>query len=149
MSIEEVGTDRARLDALTPLHRAGYGLSWFGEYGKHETNRDPGGYIAPPLDGIWASAPYFHNGSVPTLWHVVHPSERPKIWQRTEDGYDQRKVGLEVTTFEQLPETVTKGRDRRRYFDTTKFGKGAGGHPFPDDLNETEKTAVLEYLKTL
>ena len=86
---------------------------------------------------------------MPTLWHVVHPSERPKIWQRTEDGYDQRKVGLEVTTFEQLPETVTKGRDRRRYFDTTKFGKGAGGHPFPDDLNETEKTAVLEYLKTL
>lgn len=149
VSIGELGTDPARLEALTPMHRAGYALSWFGYHGKHDTIHDPGGYIAPPLDGIWASAPYLHNGSVPTLWHVLHPSERPKVWQRTEDGYDQRKVGLEVTTFEELPKTVTKGKDRRRYFDTSKFGKSSQGHLFPDELNETEKTAVLEYLKTL
>ena len=29
------------------------------------------GYVAPPLDGIWASAPYFHNGSVPTVAQVI------------------------------------------------------------------------------
>jgi hypothetical protein len=80
---------------------------------------------------------------------VLHPSERPVVWQRTEDGYDESKVGLEVTRFERLPQEVTSGRDRRRYFDTTKSGKSAAGHDFPDALDEAEKRAVLEYLKTL
>ncbi|MBI3839767.1 MAG: hypothetical protein HY288_17735 [Planctomycetia bacterium] len=149
VSIEEVGTDPVRLAALSPQHRAAYGASWFGHFGEEKTIDDPGGYVAPPLDGIWASAPYFHNGSVPTLWHVLHPSDRPAVWQRTEDGYDQQKVGLEVTSFERLPKEVKSGRDRRRYFDTTKSGKSASGHDFPDALDEAEKRAVLEYLKTL
>ena len=38
---------------------------------------------------------------------------------------------------------------RRSYFDTRRFGKGNQGHDYPDQLSETEKTAVLEYLKTL
>jgi mono/diheme cytochrome c family protein/cytochrome c553 len=149
VAIEEVDTDPVRLRALSPEHRAAYGMSWFGHFGQDEIVKDPGGYVAPPLDGIWASAPYFHNGSVPTLWHVLHPGERPKVWQRTEDGYDQSKVGLEVTAFERLPDGVKAPRDQRRYFDTSKFGKSAQGHGFPDDLSETEKRAVLEYLKTL
>jgi cytochrome c peroxidase len=110
---------------------------------------DPGGYVAPPLDGIWATAPYFHNGSVPTLWHVLHSTERPKVWSRSEDGYDQVKVGLEVTTFEHLPAEAKTAAERRRYFNTQQFGKSAAGHTFPDALSEKEKTAVLEYLKTL
>ena len=36
----------------------------------------PGGYLAPPLYGVWATAPYFHNGSVPNLWEVLKPIER-------------------------------------------------------------------------
>jgi mono/diheme cytochrome c family protein len=40
------------------------------------------GYQAPPLYGIWASAPYFHNGSVPTVAAVLDPSQRLTIWQR-------------------------------------------------------------------
>ena len=32
-----------------------------------------GGYVAPDLSGVWATAPYLHNGSVPTLWHMLHP----------------------------------------------------------------------------
>ena len=39
------------------------------------------GYSAPPLYGAWAAAPYFHNGSVPTIWGVLKPSDRPAIWQ--------------------------------------------------------------------
>ena len=38
---------------------------------------------------------------------------------------------------------------RRQFFDTTKPGKSAGGHVYPEALNESERTAVLEYLKTL
>jgi mono/diheme cytochrome c family protein len=40
------------------------------------------GYDTPPLYGVWASAPYFHNGSVPTIWDVLRPSDRPAVWQR-------------------------------------------------------------------
>jgi len=40
------------------------------------------GYQAPPLHGIWASAPYFHNGSVPDVWGVLDPAKRPAIWRR-------------------------------------------------------------------
>ena len=142
--IKELGTDPMRLASLTPFHRAGYQASWFGNYGQDDVIKDPGGYVAPPLDGIWASAPYFHNGSVPTLWHVLHPTDRPVVWHRSEDGYDREKIGLEVTSFEQLPENVTTSREKRTYFDTTRKGKSKAGHTFPDVLDEAEKRAVLE-----
>jgi len=148
--IDVVGTDPVRLGALSPAHRHAYGQSWFAHFGEHPTIDDPGGYVAPPLDGIWASAPYFHNGSVPTLWHVMNSSERPGVWRRTEDGYDQEKVGLEIATLEEVPaEAAKNGRERRKYFDTSKDGKSSAGHTFPDALDEAEKHAVLEYLKTL
>ncbi len=149
VAIEEVGTDRVRLDALSPEQRYGYQLSWFGQLDDKKVVTNPGGYVAPPLDGIWASAPYLHNGSVPTLWHLFHSDDRPVVWQRTEDGYDQDKVGLEVTTMSELPATAKTGRDKRRYFDTRLFGKSSVGHTFPDALDEPEKQAVMEYLKTL
>ena len=147
--IDEVGTDRVRLDALTPAHRDAYGQSWFADYGKLKYLRDPGGYVAPPLDGIWASAPYFHNGSVPTLWHVLHPAERPLVWKRNEAGYDPSRVGPEIETLSKLPAEVTSGAERREFFDTRAFGKSAKGHDFPDELTADEKQAVLEYLKSL
>ncbi len=40
------------------------------------------GYVTPPLHGVWASAPYFHNGSVPSVWAVLKPEDRPKVWRR-------------------------------------------------------------------
>ncbi len=67
------------------------------------------GYLAPPLYGVWATAPYFHNGSVPNLSEVLNPSERAPIWRRLsmqgdiggvrgfdyslQTGYDQERVG--------------------------------------------------------
>lgn len=39
------------------------------------------GYSAPSLYGVWAAAPYFHNGSVPSIWGVLKPEDRPKIWR--------------------------------------------------------------------
>lgn len=148
VAIEELKTDPVRLNSLPPEYRAALNESWLSRYGKDPVVADPGGYVAPPLNGIWASAPYFHNGSVPTLWHVLHPEERPRIWKRTEDGYDTEKVGLEIEPFSDLPQGLsTVGK--RSYFDTTQFGKAAGGHDYPNELNETEKRAVLEYLKSL
>jgi hypothetical protein len=105
--------------------------------------------VAPPLDGVWATAPYLHNGSVPTLWHVLHPAERPVVWRRTPTGYDDARVGLEVEELADLPPGRLLPAVRRTYFDTRQPGKSAAGHDFPDVLTEAEKAAVLEYLKTL
>jgi hypothetical protein len=151
--IEEVGTDRVRLDSLTAKERAELTSSWFGHFGADgrdlEDRTAPTGYVPPPLDGVWATAPYLHNGSVPTLWHVLHPAERPVVWRRTPTGYDDIRVGLEVEELADLPPGRLRSSDRRTFFDTRKPGKSAAGHDFPDALTEDEKTAVLEYLKTL
>jgi hypothetical protein len=147
--IEEVGTDRARLDSISPAMRFGAQLTWFGYFGKKRMVVNPGGYVAPPLDGIWASAPYLHNGSVPTLRDLFYPQRRPIVWQRSEDGYDQHNIGIEVTRYDELPPGVTDPRAKRAYFDTRLFAKSNAGHLFPAELDEDEKQAVLEYLKTL
>ncbi len=147
--IDVVRTDRVRLDALSEKNRMAYGKSWFAHYGKHDVNPTPDGYVAPPLDGIWASAPYFHNGSVPTLWHVLHSDNRPVVWRRSEDGYDQQRVGLQVEETDKLPGSIRRAEELRQFFNTTRFGKSSTGHTFPDALDEREKRAVLEYLKTL
>ena len=146
----EIGTDPVRLEALTAKDRLAYGSSWFAYFGEHKVLAEPGGYVAPPLDGIWASAPYFHNGSVPTLWHLLHPAARPAVWKQADGvGYDQRRVGLEVTEYSALPATIRTPAEARQYFNTTRFGKSNQGHLFPEELSEEEKQAVLEYLKTL
>jgi mono/diheme cytochrome c family protein len=67
------------------------------------------GYLAPPLYGVWATAPYFHNGAVPNLWEVLKPEDRKTIWRRLsmqgdiggvrgfdyslDTGYDAEHVG--------------------------------------------------------
>ncbi|MGH7200141.1 MAG: cytochrome c, partial [Planctomycetaceae bacterium] len=147
--IDVIGTDPVRLHALTPQARQKVKESWMSYYGEQEVVTEPEGYVAPPLDGVWATAPYLHNGSVPTLWHLLRPDDRPTVWRRSEDGYDRRRMGLEVEMFDRVPSGVKTPAERRWYFDTRRPGKSAGGHRFPDVLTEDEKRAVLEYLKTL
>ncbi len=166
VAIDEIGTDRVRFDSLTRENRRDLNDSWFGRGIAGEPGVDdpgwfgrgiagepgvdaPAGYVAPPLDGIWATAPYFHNGSVPTLWHLLRPGSRPAVWKRSGDGYDERRVGLEVEERAAMPAGKLPPVERRRHFDTTKPGKSAAGHDYPDLLSEEEKTEVLEYLKTL
>lgn len=52
------------------------------------------GYNALPLTGLWAQAPYLHNGSVPTLFHMLIPSERPASFVKSRLDYDAEKVGF-------------------------------------------------------
>ncbi|MCG8650610.1 MAG: c-type cytochrome, partial [Pirellulales bacterium] len=150
--LEELGTDPVRLEALSVAGRKKYAKSWFahaGEEDQQNTLVDPDGYVAPPLDGVWASPPYFHNGSVPTLWHVMHPPQRPVIWRRTAEAMDPDKIGFQIEAVEKVPLSEPDVAVRRSYFDTRRFGKSSAGHDYPNQLTEPEKTAVLEYLKTL
>lgn len=150
--IDEIGTDPVRLTALSVAGRRKYANSWFangGEPNQQATVIDPDGYVAPPLDGVWASAPYFHNGSVPTLWHVLHPAERPTIWTRVEEALDSEKVGLRIKEVKRFPHVEPDIAIKRSHFDTRRKGKSNAGHEYPNSLDENQKRAVLEYLKTL
>ena len=58
------------------------------------------GYLAPPLYGVWASAPYFHNGSVPNVWEVLKPSDRQPIWRRVSTPARLDQLGKVVMGFD-------------------------------------------------
>lgn len=146
--LAEIGTDPVRLEMPRDF-KVHLGESWFGEAGRTPLYPDTDGYLAPPLDGVWATAPYLHNGSVPTLWHLLTPEARPAIWSRTDDGYDHARLGVEATAHEALPEGLGDW-ERRRYYRTDLRGLGNQGHAFPPGgLSEPDKAALIEYLKTL
>jgi hypothetical protein len=155
--IGEIGTDRTRFDGFTTAWMNHYNGSWFGKEklagGDTVQVTSAKGYQAPPLDGIWATAPYFHNGSVPTVYHVLNSKARPKIFTRSFktdlDAYDAAKLGWKVQILERGPDPSRPALERRKVYDTTQPGRGNGGHTFGDDLTEAQRRAVIEYLKTL
>ena len=138
----EIGTDASRLDAWNArsaefLNAFGEGHDW-----KFSGFRGPSaGYAAPPLDGIWVSAPYLHNGSVPTLADLLEPAaNRPARFWRGYDVYDQSRVGF-----------VASGDEAQRIgtpIDVTQPGNGNGGHAYGTTLSAEQKRALIEYLKT-
>jgi len=120
-----------------------FNKSWF-TTGDHPAKLVPfQGYIAPPLDGIWVTAPYFHNGSVPDLEAVLNSKVRPKYWTRDFNNpvYNYENVGW---TYKE--ENAPGGSST---YNTTKPGFGNQGHYFGDELTDKERKAVIEYLKTL
>ena len=101
--------------------------------------RKTGQYLARPLTGVWATAPYLHNGSVPTLWHLLHPAERPAKFVVGNREYDPAKLGYST------------GGDGW-IFDTSQPGKsniGHAGDKYGTNLTEDQKAALLEFLKTI
>lgn len=120
-----------------------FNASWFST-GDHPAKLEPfKGYIAPPLDGVWITAPYLHNGSVPTIEAVLNSAIRPGYWSRDFNNpeYDYEKLGWKFFTHGQA---INKS-----VYNTTLPGYGNYGHYFGDKLSEEERTAVIEYLKTL
>lgn len=152
-----IGTDRTLGDALRPNLREFLNSSWLaqerGPDGERYQLAAPEGYQAPPLDGIWATAPYFHNSSAPTLYHVLNSAARPKVYTRSfrtgKDDYDTEKVGWKIAVLSEGPGPQASGHERRRVYDTTQPGRSNGGHTYGDKLTEPDRMAVLEYLKTL
>ena len=153
-----VRTDRSRFDGISAKFGEYYNQSWFAK----EKRRDGGdgytvntadGYQAPPLDGLWATAPYLHNGSVPTVYDVLNSKSRPKLFTRSfktdVEDYDSTKLGWKVTVLDQAPPADLPGHERRKIYDTTQPGRGNQGHTFGDRLSDEERRAVIEYLKTL
>ncbi len=171
----------------------------------------PLGYLAPPLYGVWATAPYLHNGSVPDVESLLKPETRPKIWRRVSTparadqqaevvmgydisltrAYDQERMGwkydalpcgtgtlpfLDCTpgsdatpqtqlilhelygnvllawNLGQLPIFLQVGQQQaedRKIYNTHLYSQGNGGHDLTTVLTDTERRALIEYLKTL
>jgi mono/diheme cytochrome c family protein len=117
--------------------------SWFSE-GDNRAHLVPGnGYVAPPLDGIWITAPYLHNGSVPDLESLLNSKNRPQYWMRdfVFPQYDYEKVGWRYTKCDKA--------DGKKVYNTTLVGYNNYGHTFGDKLTDQERASLIEYLKTL
>jgi hypothetical protein len=142
VAASDVGTDRHRLDSYTAVFAANqYSLFPDSQY-RFRRFRKTGGYANHPLDGIWARAPYLHNGSVPTLRDLLEPVERrPAVFYRGYDVYDRDRVGFIGT----VPEE--RGRRFSRY-DTTVPGNSNAGHLYGTTLSDEDKRALVEYMKT-
>ncbi|HYD47699.1 MAG TPA: hypothetical protein VEB21_05095, partial [Terriglobales bacterium] len=128
-----------------------YNNSFYGEITRMVPNDPFPGYMPPPLDGIWATAPYLHNGSVPTIELVLNSQARPTYWRRIDldsAHYDQEALGW---PFLSLPysQAEAPAAERPMIYDTTYFSQSNRGHVFGDHLSDGERRAVLEYLKTL
>jgi hypothetical protein len=91
------------------------------------------GYKADMLHGIWAQAPYLHNGSVPTLGHLVCPATRPRRFLRGNVYYDEALVGFE---WAEKPLTRYSADDTIlvKEYDSAVPGKANGGHTFGADM---------------
>jgi hypothetical protein len=120
-----------------------FNKSWYAQ-GEFAAKLFPSnGYVAPPLDGVWITAPYLHNGSVPTIEALLNSKLRPAYWSRnfTKTDYDYEKLGWK---FE-----VHENPSGKKYYNTTLNGYGNYGHIFGDKLTDAERKAVIEYLKKL
>ena len=144
VSIDVIGTDPLYASYAADSKIVDwYNKSWFAQSEPTSWFEPEKGYIAPPLDGIWATAPYLHNGSVPTLYELLHSPSRPAYWQRSEDSreFDWQKIGWKY-------EDRKKGKGRMTY-DTSLPGYSNQGHTFADSLSVDQRWALVEYLKTL
>src|SRR5262249_39194261 len=144
--IDEIGTDRTRFTGITEKLGKHYNQTWFAQGNDGGTATATAGYQAPPLDGIWATAPYFHNGSAPPVYHVLNSKARPKIFTRSyrteAEDYDSVKLGWKVQVLEHGTAPSLPAIERRKVYDTTEPGRGNSGHTFGDKLSEEERWAV-------
>ena len=151
VGLDEIGTDPWIAEgATTNTDRF---LGWFEDswYAQGAELTPAPGYVAPPLDGVWATAPYLHNGSVPTIELLLNSPSRPQFWTRTfaSTDYDPDALGWNFTALDHGKAGEPDSSERARIYDTTQDGYANTGHTFGDVLDDDARRAVLEYLKTL
>jgi hypothetical protein len=144
--LDVIGTDARRLEGNSPAVVEASRSSWFayndgpyndlgaplcGNWADPELRADrPLGYLAPPLYGVWATAPYFHNGSVPTIAQVLDPAARPTYWSRLSKPARPDQEGQVVMGYE---DGLDAGYDATRVgWNYTDLACGTGSTPVVD-----------------
>jgi mono/diheme cytochrome c family protein len=106
---------------------------------KAAVDSHPDYYKARPLSGVWCSAPYLHNGSVPSLAELLKPpAERVTLFYVGSREFDPLNVGVAVAASEHASA-----------FDTALAGNSNAGHTYGTALSDADKRDLLEYLKSL
>lgn len=106
-------------------------------------------YVARPLVSIWATAPYLHNGSVPTLYDLLLPVKcRPKLFYVGQREYDPVKLG-HVTDPKRLPPQQVPYLFEINATASGNLNVGHEGPEYGTDLSDDQRYDLLEYLKTL
>ncbi len=100
---------------------------------------------------MWATAPFLHNGSVPTVELLLNSKARPAVWKRVDlddENFDENALGW---PWEEVPysQADAPADERTRIYDTSYWSQANTGHSFGDHLSDAERRAVIEYLKTL
>jgi hypothetical protein len=146
--LSQIRTDPRRAEEAAGEVLDAFSRSDFGSYIEPMAT---GGYVPPILTSTWASAPYLHNGSVPTLWHLLHPEARPARFLAGGHRLDYAKVGIALDP--QDPTRYPAGyqpTSRPVLYDTSQPGHAATGHERQiRSLAEEDKDALIEYLKLL
>ena len=150
----DVGTDPARLDLVSGQFIEAFEQSPLAEEGELSRSR---GYAATPLTGVWANFPYLHNGSVPTLYHLLGPtSERPRIFEvMAARTLDRERIGQPLYRRQEEGrlgevELLRRYGNDRNWFNTARPGSSSAGHDFWSRIGTHEnRRALIEYLKTL
>ncbi len=109
--LKTLGTDPTLALAVSGKNMDYFNQTWFAQEkragGGWYTIAETAGYQAPPLDGVWATAPYLHNSSVPTLYHVLNSKARPSVFTRSfrtaKEDYDPINVGWKTSTLRPRP----------------------------------------------
>ena len=148
--ISRIGTDPDRLRSITPELITATNNSIFGKYVRVGNT---GGYVAPPLDGIWCRGPYLHNGSVPTLADLLLPAaQRPvSFFVGGDTAYDLQRLGVAYAE-ELAPDGSRRGvraSEKQFEFNTRGPANNNEGHEFSNKISAEDSAALLEYLKTL
>ena len=121
-----IGTDSDRVNTNTEAMQVAGSRNFFGYGATKGTENDCGpqnqkrlrgdrelGYLAQPLYGVWSTAPYLHNGSVPNVWEVLKPQDRHPIWSRVSAPAPDNTEGNIVMGFD---------TELTRAFDFEKLG---------------------------
>ena len=137
-----IGTDRVRVDAVTPqFERAAAEVD---ETRGLVVTKNRGGYVPRPLVDVWARGTYGHAGQWPDLATLAEPPEaRPRRFVVDPNApYDLERIGVAWQP------GGSAGPGQYAY-DADEAGYGVQGHTFLSDRPADERAAILEYLKTL
>lgn len=148
---EELGTDKYRWWKVDGPVKKFTTETVFAKY--IDAGHAMGGYSAPILSGVWYTAPYLHNGSVPTLWQLMNPSERAVKFELGGHALDYEQVGIAGRRTADGQWLYREGYTpwaAKGLYDTTRPGQSNAGHERPfTGLTASEKRALIEYLKLL
>jgi hypothetical protein len=115
-------------------------LKWEPESRRPGYWESPATYPARSLEGVWTTAPYLHNNSVPTLYDLLLPaSERPKKFFVGTREYDPKRIGFRYDA-----ESNPKGFE----LDTSLKGNSNAGHEYATTISDADRWALVEFLKT-